>query len=1286
MRRADDGVAEERDGNTIYGEGQYTKTDGTTGVFADAALAVSVIGFREDGDDLVFKTAAGEGQKIYIAPEGAGEGLDVDFASEAYASHIGALGAAHDDVLNGAGASRDLLLLGGDGADRITGGSGNDWLAGGEGADDLRGGDGHDFLFFDAQDTVSGGDGFDVGIASGSGSLDMDLHELGLESVFGGGGDDVFSTSGTQGVVAHGRAGADRITGGSGADVLSGGGGNDTISGGGGDDTLLAGAGADTLSGGGGSDTLYVDGDDAFSGGEGWDTVVFTDDVAHDVDMQARGVERVYGGDGDDTFHIASDADSYPLHLYGGGGDDELTAGVSEDFLHGGKGDDVLKGGYRDDTYYFARGDGQDRIFDDFRRTQTYSAQESYTYTERVRYGSGGQGGGYYYRDETRTGYRTVSRRRVVQEDAGLDVLEFGGGITMADLVVQRSGNDLLVGVKAKDAAAATDLSGLTDVVRIKDYANSNNAVEELAFSGGVRVSLSDVVSTFGVVAGGAAVDLSAPKSSGQMSTTDGGVVLVGDQDRGDLMSGPCNDILLGGDGRDYLYGQDGNDLLHGGEGNDYLHGGKGDDVLHGGEGNDYLYGHDGNDVLHGGEGNDFLQGGKGDDVLKGGYRNDVYFFNRGDGKDAIHDDFRVGGQQQDSGTKDVLEFGGGITMADLVVQRSGNDLLVGVKAKDAAAVTDLSGLTDVVRIKDYANSNNAVEELAFSGGVRVSLSDVVSTFGVVAGGAAVDLSAPKSRGQMSTTDGGVVLVGDQGRGDLMSGPGNDILLGGEGNDVLHGGEGNDFLHGGKGDDVLKGGYRNDVYFFNRGDGKDAIHDDFRVGGRQQDSGAKDVLEFGGGITMADLAVQRSGNDLLVGVKAKDAAAVTDLSGLTDVVRIKDYANSNNAVEELAFSGGVRVSLSDVVSTFGVVAGGAAVDLSAPKSGGQMSTTDGGVVLVGDQGRGHLTSGPGNDILLGGEGNDLLHGGAGADKLYGGEGKDVLHGGAGNDVLHGGEGDDYLHDDQDGNDVLHGGAGDDELLGDEGNDELHGGEGNDNLHGGAGNDALHGGEGDDYLHDDQDGNDVLHGQGGNDWLLGGEGNDGLLGGAGNDLLLGQDGNDELHGGEGNDYLYGQDGNDELHGGEGNDELHGGQGDDVITGGSGDDRLHGGTGSDTYYFQGDSGSDAVREEGGANDRIVFGAGTGRENIWLSRSGDDLTISILGAEAELVVEEQFSGTLSGRVESFELSDGSRLDWGKVNSLVHAMAAFDKPEDGLSGLLAQDRESVRSAMDVAWVTTGA
>ena len=76
----DDGIAEERDGNTIFGEGQYIKTDGTTGVFADAAFAVSDVGYREDGDDLMFKTADAEG-KIYVVPDDASAGLNMDFAA-----------------------------------------------------------------------------------------------------------------------------------------------------------------------------------------------------------------------------------------------------------------------------------------------------------------------------------------------------------------------------------------------------------------------------------------------------------------------------------------------------------------------------------------------------------------------------------------------------------------------------------------------------------------------------------------------------------------------------------------------------------------------------------------------------------------------------------------------------------------------------------------------------------------------------------------------------------------------------------------------------------------------------------------------------------------------------------------------------------------------------------------------------------------------------------------------------------------------------------------------------
>ncbi len=279
----------------------------------------------------------------------------------------------------------------------------------------------------------------------------------------------------------------------------------DTLTGGDGDDVLLGGDGADRLTAGAGDDLLLVDNADTFDGGEGWDTLVFTDDANHDVDLQARGVERVFGGDGNDNFHSAANVASRPLYLYGGGGDDVLTTGVAEDFLHGGAGNDT--------------------IHDDF-----YANGRQYDGGER-------------------------------------DVLQFGYGITVVDLVMQMSGNDLLVGIKAADAATTTDLSALTDVVRIKDYANSKNKVEELAFSDGVRVSLSDVISTFRIVAGGA--------------------------DR--LFGDVGNDMLLGGDGRDFLFGDDGDDVLYGGAGSDWMYGRQGDDVLYGGLGSDtYWFWRDG--------------------------------------------------------------------------------------------------------------------------------------------------------------------------------------------------------------------------------------------------------------------------------------------------------------------------------------------------------------------------------------------------------------------------------------------------------------------------------------------------------------------------------------------------------------------------------------------------------------------------------------------------------------------------------------------------------------------
>ena len=71
--------------------------------------------------------------------------------------------------------------------------------------------------------------------------------------------------------------------------------------------------------------------------------------------------------------------------------------------------------------------------------------------------------------------------------------------------------------------------------------------------------------------------------------------------------------------------------------------------------------------------GHDVLIGGKGDDTLVGNLRNSTYIYNYDDGDDTIIDGGNVGA------TDDILEFRD-LNADDVVVQKSGNDLVINVK------------------------------------------------------------------------------------------------------------------------------------------------------------------------------------------------------------------------------------------------------------------------------------------------------------------------------------------------------------------------------------------------------------------------------------------------------------------------------------------------------------------------------------------------------------------------------------------------------------------------------
>ncbi|MGI9425835.1 MAG: DUF4214 domain-containing protein, partial [Hyphomicrobiaceae bacterium] len=355
---------------------------------------------------------------------------------------------------------------------------------------------------------------------------------------------------------------------------LVGGGRNDQINGYGGADTLRGGGGHDTLDGGAGNDTLE-------------------------------------GAGGNDT-------------LIGGPGNDSINAGVGNDAIDGGPGNDAINGDDGDDTYTFGRGDGVDTIADsyDTEETTTQTPYQVTIYTKRYSDGrtqnlgtnytgpmSGSSGGG--GEDEPRITWNVTTheetRYNTTVVPAGTiaggvnDVLRFGAGITIADIVFEVDGNDLIIGVLPEgfdQSSAVPAASSLADHMRLTDHVTLG-VIDRFEFDDGAL----DV-----------GIDID-ERGRLTLTATPGGSLVTGAN--GD-------DTLLGDAGNDTLDGGAGNDTLTAAAGDDTVFGGLGDDIIDGGLGNDVLDGGLGNDVINGGDGDDTITGGRGDDTIDGGDGDDT--------------------------------------------------------------------------------------------------------------------------------------------------------------------------------------------------------------------------------------------------------------------------------------------------------------------------------------------------------------------------------------------------------------------------------------------------------------------------------------------------------------------------------------------------------------------------------------------------------------------------------------------------------------------------------------
>ncbi|HJR55819.1 MAG TPA: Ig-like domain-containing protein, partial [Rhizomicrobium sp.] len=1164
-------------------------------------------------------------------------------------------------------------LEGGAGADRLYGGKGSDWLAGGAGDDIVLGGAGGDIIDGGAgTDDMRGGAGTDqyvFGLGSGQdsifddslsssapGSASLNLYNR-YQSIALATEQRNWAGDGDYTVDGNVRGGVDAVSFGAGLDMTnlqlarsgtSQAPGNDliiklvawdeghttatltgdeltlkdwfndyrrvewlrfangeeiriadigsTVLGTPGNDFIVGTDGRDFLYGQAGNDAIRaMGGDDYGYGGAGDDFV--TGDGGADLILGGLGNDIVQGNAGDDS-------------LSGDKGEDDIFGGDDDDIVSGGLGDDTAIGGAGNDIFKFARGDGHDTVLDDLADSwevvwdgisqyqNDYVLNGNGTVTkDNVVYFDGERWlGRFAYDAQT-----TVLKRFLgpvsgnISRDAGDDTIEFAAGINIQDVQLQRQGNDLVLGIAGSEDDS-TPFARLADSVSLKDYFTLGAEIEKLAFaSTGVH-------------------DFSEWAANG--NATDG------------------NDSLTGGSGKDWITGLTGDDAIEGGDNADILSGNAGADTLKGGAGDD---------VIYGGADNDILEGGAGADQLLGGAAEDTASY------EAASSSVRAALGLTAAGAGDArgdvytgIENLRGSVFGDTLIGDDDGNVLTGAGGND----TLRGGLGDDSYTYKLGDGNDVVHETGISGAAEI----LDASGGLAAGYTKLWEELGPDGGwvyyRLTITEDATGAVIYQSRdwidfrytqSGLSERPAADW----------------DFSAG-----QWKAGTQrtgNNVQVVRVLDGS--------AGG--EDSLLLDDASF------SNLAAARDGDDLVLTIGSGQ-------------VTIKNQAGSSTAVESLTVMDGVSVSLADL------------------KLGNESATANDDFFL-GEASADSFDGAAGHDVISGGGGNDTLAGGAGDDSLEGGAGADTLDGGsdtltesgtpeqnkpfgdtaryagsssavsidlaaltasggdaAGDTIVDvsgvstienvtGSEaGGDTLSGDSRGNrlfglggdDTLTGRAGDDVLLGGSGNDALDGGDGADNMAGNDGADTLSGGTG----------NDLLDGGAGDDTLAGGAGDDILTDGAGADSLSGGDGKDRLGAGAGADTLHGDAGDDTLAGGEDADTLYGDAGNDTLSGDSGNDTLQGGDGDDTYTFEAGWGQDILSDAAGTN-KIVL-SGVSHDKLWLSRIGDNLTISVIGSSDAIQVNGFFAASAPSLLRSIQTADRI-LFLGHAGALISAMS---------------------------------
>jgi Ca2+-binding RTX toxin-like protein len=1071
----------------------------------------------------------------------------------------------------------------------------------------------------------------------------------GVDTIAGGDGDDlIYGRDGDD--VLLGDAGADNLVGENGDDTLLGGAGNDSMTGLYGDDVLDGGAGNDLLSGGQydtwngsfagwGSDTYR------FGRGGGQDTIVDytyspnaeidTIEIAADVLSSEVAVRRV-GNDlavsingttdritvreffNDATNSGVGQIDQVRLladgtvwnaatlmqmvtvgttandTLLGYTTADTLSGGDGEDTIYGRTGNDTLNGNAGNDALVGEAGD------------DTLNGGDG---NDGLNGGDGNDallgGAG----DDTLSAWQGDD---ILEGGAGNDTLYGGandswnGNFTGYGSDTYRfgrgAGQDAIIDYGYVAGAETDTVEVAADVLPSEVTVRHEGNDLVVRINGTTdRITVREFFGAQGLGSGAIEQVRFAADGSSWNTATLMQMVLVGTSAAETLYGYAGAETISGGDGADLIYGRDGNDTLSGDAGADVLVGENGNDTLFGGVDADSLQGGYGDDVLEGGAGNDLLAGGQYDtwNGSYAGWGSDTYRFGSGAGQDSI-----VDYSYSPNSEVDTIELGAGLGASDVQLLRTNtNDLTV-----------ELVGATDKIAVSAHFNGAGtgigAVEQIKFADGTiwdasRIAASALTTTQGT----AAAD-----------------TLNGGTGADRLLGLDGNDTLIGNAGHDWLDGGLGTDTMRGGGGDDAYVVDNAADVVTENASEGTDTVRSTvtWTLGANVEHLVLTGTAAINGtGNTLGNDLYGNSAVNALAGGAGNDRYYV----GAGDTVTEGSNAGTDTVYSTTTWTLGTNVEHLTLTGT-------AAIN----GTGNTLANT-----IVGNDAANAISGGTGADTLIGGLGDDTYTVDNAGDVVteQAGQGTDLVRASIAytlgsnveNLTLTGSSGLAGTGNALD--NVIVGNSGANTLTGGDGNDRLDGGTGIDNMSGGFGNDTYVVNVAGDITTENADaGNDTVEslvtrtlGSNLENLTLTGTS---AISGTGNVL---------------DNVLTGNVAANTLTGAEGNDTYVGGAGNDVLNDTS--------TSSNEVYRWGiGQGNDTITDAGGT-DRIEIGAGVTASQLTLTRSTNDLRITISGASDVLTIKNWYS-SVANRIEEIRLADGSTINAGTAAPLSVAPAS--------------------------------